>query len=211
MARRPLLPGPPGAPVRLSQELVRKNVTHPEWFHVSTEKDQLKIGVHLYLLPSPDRSLVADWAGVAPVGRTSLSFVFGQQPPGASRMTGALVVQMPRKAVLQVLFSNSEFLDAMNKYAGAEGISPAMHKPDPASYPAERIVTERSQILSVVVGEDEAELRFYRASRSDINAIQNDKKVDFVYPVVEVRMPAEELVHLMHTLGALLEEAERHP
>jgi hypothetical protein len=205
MTSRRLLSSP-GA-VRLSQDQIRKHIRNPDWFHLVTEDAQVTIRVHLFRLPAPDRSLVADWAGVRSSGQTSITFVFGQLPPGASRMTGALVVQMSRKALRQAF--RPEFAEAVRRYAESEGIEPVVHTPLAAMYPEERIVTERAQILAVTAGEDEAEMRFYRVSRADMNAIQQEVDVDLVYPVVEVRMPAEELVHLMHTLDPMLRAGEQ--
>ena len=133
-----------------------------------------------------------------------MSLIFGQQPPGMTRMTGALIVQMAVKQVRLALFSSPEWAEAIDKYAQDNGITPETHAPAADRYPEERIVTERAQIMSVVLGEDEAELRFYWTSRTDINAIMQEHSVDLVYPVVEVRMPAEELIHLMHTLRDLI-------
>jgi hypothetical protein len=200
---KPLLPRKGGL-VRLSQELVQKQVTHPEWFHVFKENDQIQISVNMFRLPAPQRTLVADWAGAAVQGKTSVSFVFGQRPPGLQRMSGALVVQMARSHAQRALLSSTDFVEAIDKYARDNDISAEVHTPDAGVLPSERIVTERAQILSVVVGSEEAELRFYWTSQTDVHTILQEQRVDLVYPLVEVRMPAEEMVHLMRTIKELL-------
>jgi len=192
---------------RLSQEMVSKRLKHPEWFHVFAQDGEVKVNVQMARLPAPDRSIVADWAGAARNGMT-IAMVFGQIPPGAAKMTGALVVQVAATRVREILLQ-AVFLNSVATYASTNGIVPEKRIPRPDAYPMERIVTERAQLIGVALGEDEAELRFYRASRSDFNAVAQEIDVDLVYPVIEVRMSAEEFVHLSHTLEDVTADAPR--
>lgn len=208
---------PARAPVRattgssvLRPDHFREHVTHPEWFHVFKDSadSEMKINVNVYRLPAPARAMVADWAGAARKG-TVVSLVFGQMPPGAHKMTGALIVQMPVERAREAFFKNPEFLPAIQKYANENKIVAERRVPRQDLYPVERIVTERATMLFALIGEDDAELRFYFASRSDVQAILQGQKADVVHPLVEVRMPAEEMVHLVETVRALMGDEEK--
>jgi hypothetical protein len=188
----------------LSQQMVEQQVTHPEWFHVFSQDGQVQIAVNIFRLPAPERSMVADWAGASLLGTTTVVLVFGQRPPERKKLTGALIVQMPKEKVKLAMIENADFVAAVDKYAADHGIVPAAHLPEPMNYPEERIVTERAQILSIVLGGDDAELRFHWTSQTDIHTIMQHQKVDLVRPLIEVRMPAEELVHLMRTVTDLI-------
>jgi hypothetical protein len=190
--------------LQINQDLVRSHARHPEWFHVFKEGEQVKINVNVYRLPVPDRAMVADWVGAALGSKTSLSLVFGQMPPNTKRMTGALLVQMSLPDVRRALFGTAEFVEAVDAYAAHNQVTPTFQAPTAELYPPERIVTERAKILLGALGTDEAEFRFYWTSQTDIQVIANSEKADLVYPIVEVRFPAEQLVHLMHTVDKLV-------
>jgi hypothetical protein len=157
-------------------------------------------------LPAPGRALVADWAGAAARG-TTMSLVFGQWPPGAARMSGALTVQIATKKIGDILLG-TPFRHALDQYMAAAGLTPEVHAPDAGTYPTDRYVTERATMMSAVFGDDDAELRFYWASRSDLQAIQQGQTVDLIYPVVEIRLSVEELAHLTHTVATIISGAK---
>ncbi len=136
--------------------------------------------------------------------------VFGQLLPGATRMIGALVVLLPVPLVQQTIYSSDEFTRSLATFATKHQIAPTLRSPDPDKFPIERVVVERASLVAITFGEDDAELRFYRVSPSDMRALSQDgEKVDVVYPVVQVMLDTSELVHLIHSLAKLVPQGSK--
>lgn len=189
----------------LRPEQLREHLAHPEWFHVTGKGDAAVINVNLLRIPAPSRSMAATISAVT-VDGLSVSMVFGQQWPGAERMTGALMVNMPTRQVRQVLYGTPAFLDRLSLFAQQQKITPEDRGPRPSAYPTDRTVTERASFLAIAFAEEEAELRFFRLSPTDLRAVNQGEQAELVYPLVEVVLSTEELVHFLLFLSKLVPE-----
>jgi hypothetical protein len=191
-ANRGLIPAP---------DDLRQRLAHPEWFHLQEVDGATNITVNVLRIPAPERSLVASQTAVASANRT-VSIIFGQLLPGASKMHGALCMEMSVPSVQRMLYTSEDFLTELDKFAKRHDITPENRPPTGNLYPDERVVMERSSIAAIAFSEDETELRFYRTSAADMRLITQETagKADLVHAVVDVQMGTAELVHLMHTL-----------
>ncbi len=195
---------PPSTAI-LRPEQLRETLAHPEWFHVTGKGDAAVINVNLLRMPAPARTMVATVSAVALEGK-SVNMVFGQRWPGADRMTGALLVSIPARQVRQVLYGSPEFLEKLRIFARQQKIEPEDRVPDPSTYPSDRTVTERAAFVAIAFAEEEAEMRFFRLSPTDLRAVQQGESAELVHPVVEVVLATEELVHFLLFLSKLVPE-----
>jgi len=187
-----------------SPALIRQALAHPEWFHVDQVGDSVHINVNVARVPLPSRSMVATRTGVVREG-PQISVVFGQTAPGMDEFSGALTIGMAAKNI-QGAFSSPEFSAALEAYALAQDIVPTFRHPEPSRYPRGRVVTDRATIMAIAFADDEAEVRYFRVSPTDLRALQSGHQVDLIYPVVQIIMATGELVHLVHTLQSVLGE-----
>jgi hypothetical protein len=192
-------------PTGLKPELVRQNLAHREWFHVTREAGQLEINVNVARVPLPPRALVATRIAVER-DASQVRIVFAQQgAPGAHVFTAAMTIQMSAKN-LRRAFASPPFRQALATYAEQDGITPEIRPPEPDRYPRDRALADRATILAATFADDEAELRFFRVSPLDIHALQQGHTVELLYPVVQIILHTAELVHLMHTADSLLHD-----
>ena len=199
-----------GKAAPLTAQQLREHTAHPEWFHVTGKGDLAQINVNLARMPTPQRSLAATATGFAREGQT-VSLIFGQTLPGAARMTGALQICMPAVNVYKALYTNEEFRLLLNGFAEQHHITPTLRAPDPGSYPTERTVTERASFAAMAFNQEDAEVRFYRISPSDLRALHQGEKAELVYPLVEVILATDEFVHVVHSLCTLVPKSEQFP
>jgi hypothetical protein len=178
---------------------LKKNLAHPEWFHVYKEGDATQINVNLLRVPAPDRSLVANVTGVAAEAK-QISLLFGQTLPGSSKLNGLMNMVVSVEHLRRTIYASVEFLEHLDEYATKNSVTPTAREIGVDRYPAERIVTERASLVSIAFANDDCEWRFYRVSPTDIRAANDGHRADVLYPVVQVIMDTTELVHLMHTL-----------
>jgi hypothetical protein len=192
-------------PSALKPEVVRQNLAHREWFHVTREAGQLEINVNVARVPLPPRALVATRIAVER-DASQVRMVFAQQgAPGSPLFTAAMTIQMSAKNVRRA-FASPPFRESLTTYAEHEGITPEVRLPEPERYPRDRALADRATILAATFADDEAELRFFRVSPLDIHALQQGHTVELLYPVVQIIMHTAELMHLMHTVDSLLQD-----
>ena len=191
----------------LRPEQLRQNLAHPEWFHVAGKGEATTININLLRIPAPARSMAATVASAARQG-SSVTMIFGQRWPGAPRMTGALMISMPVRQVRQTLYATDDFLGKLELYAKQQKIVPQPRAPEPDAYPVDRTVTERAAFAAIAFAEDEAEMRFFRLSPTDLRAVNQGETAELVYPVVEVVLATEELVHFLLFLAGLVPKDE---
>lgn len=192
-------------PSALKPEVVRQNLAHREWFHVTREAGQLEINVNVARVPLPPRALVATRIAVER-DASQLRMVFAQcGAPGAHAFTAAMTIEMSAKNVRRA-FASLPFRQSLTAYAEQEGVTPEVRPPEPDRYPKDRALTDRATILAATFADDEAELRFFRVSPLDIHALQQGHTVELLYPVVQIILRTAELMHLMHTVDSLLHD-----
>ena len=115
------------------------------------------------------------------------------------------MVNMSDQLVRHTIYGSDDFTRVLAAFAEGHGIIPTLRVPEPEAYPIERMVVERASIASIAFAEDDAEVRFFRVSPSDIRALHDgNAEVEVIYPVVQVLLDTTELVHLVHSLATIL-------
>lgn len=155
-------------------------------------------------LPPPERSMAADWVQATHHG-TTVRFAFGQTRLDGSGLIAALAVHVPYQRVVDTLASpGNTFLESLHKYRNALNLQIPDLKFSGDNWMTDRMVVERAAIMSIAFVAEDADMRFYRISAGDFQALKQGRTPELVYPVVEVTMGIDLLCALTDQLEAIL-------
>jgi hypothetical protein len=156
-------------------------------------------------LPAPSRSMTSDWIGVEFLAGT-VHMTFGQMRLDRAGLLAALVVQMSYRSVFETLFSGDQntFLEILEKTRKSEGLTYDIPSFSGDKWVTERVAVERARLMSIAFMAEEADVRFYRLSAGDFQAIKAGGANELVYPVVEITLGTRLLCALVDKMQVIV-------
>ncbi len=168
-----------------------------------------ELNVNLAALPCPDRTMTANWIDVVGSGG-DVEIVFGQAYPGGGELAAALIVCLAKPDAARLLggpgaqAAPGSFPEKVRAYCHRVGLEARQLAPLKAP---SRFVFERAKIGLFSFVDTEAELRFYRLSANDFQALRRGDSAELVYPVVQVVLSVDLLLTFLEKLAVATAEA----
>lgn len=176
------------------------------WTRSTDEHGETVVAVDQKRLPTPERLLACNWVS-ADAERDTVHLAFGQLLPGGGKLVAVLIVSMSRESIHSLLFhEESSFLSKIRAYCAKASFKPKTNPWTPEMMPSDRMVFERATIAACTYVNQEAEIRFYRTSPSELRAASEGGSPQVVYPVVEISLSTEDLASLVERLAEVLGE-----